>query len=319
MRNMNGKQRFPRLDVTRLRMTRLQERPSKVSIDDVATPPQAGESFVAFWDGLPDILAVRDLRRFVADVAAARRQDKPVAMGMGGHVIKTGLGPVLIDLMRAGVLSAVASNGSVCVHDVEIALGGKTSEDVESALRDGSFGMSQETAAFILDAVERDGPTRGLGTALGEALLAARAPYAERSVLAQGAALGVPVTIHVALGTDIIHMHPRADGPALGVSSMRDFRTFTDVVAALTDGGVYINVGSAVIMPEVFLKALSVARNLGYRRHFTTANFDFIQQYRPATNVVGRPHADGGRGYNFIGHHEIMIPLFAAALKNALA
>ncbi len=315
---MTRKRELPPLDLDRLHLTQLDERPSKVSKDALATPPRAGDSFEAFWRGLPDVLAARDLRALVLDLAAAHRADKTIAVGIGGHVIKTGLAPVLIDLMRDGIVNAVASNGSVCIHDVELAIAGKTSEDVDASLRDGSFGMSAETSDFILGAIARDGPTKGLGRALGDALLARKAPFAETSILAQGAALGVPVTVHVAVGTDIIHMHPKADGAALGAATLADFRTFTQVVAALTDGGAYLNWGSAVIMPETFLKALSVARNLGYRGTFVTADFDFIRHYRPRTNVVYRPHLDGGRGYMFTGHHELMIPLMTAGLRLAL-
>jgi len=222
--------------------------------------------------------------------------------------------------MRSGIASAVGCNGSVCIHDVELAIAGKTSEDVDASLRDGSFGMSGETADFILRAIADTGPKVGLGRALGDALLKANAPYARDSILAQGAALDVPVTVHVAIGTDIIHMHPKADGAALGAASLLDFRLFTEVVAAVTDGGAYLNLGSAVMMPEVFLKALSIARNLGARGDFVTADFDFIRHYRTRTNVVTRPHLGGsGRGYMFTGHHEIMIPLFVAALRSALA
>ena len=309
---------LPDLDLGKLKLTDLDARPSKVSKESLARPPRAGDTFEQFWRGLPDILAVTDLRALTADLAAANNAGKTIAVGIGGHVIKTGLAPVLIDLMRDGIVNAVASNGSVTIHDVELAIAGKTSEEVDVALRDGSFGMSAETSDFILEAIKRDGPRVGLGRALGDALLARKAPYCETSILAQGAALGVPVTVHVAVGTDIIHMHPQADGAALGAASLFDFRLFTQVVAALTDGGAYLNWGSTVIMPEVFLKALSVVRNLGYRGDFVTADFDFIRHYRPRTNVVHRPHLDGGRGYMFTGHHEVMIPLLAAGLRLAL-
>jgi hypothetical protein len=284
----------------------------------MATSPVAGQTFEKFWESLPDVLAVKDLRALVADIAKAHRDGKAVAVGAGGHVIKTGLAPILVDLMRDGIVNAVATNGSVCIHDVELAIAGKTSEDVDASLRDGSFGMSRDTAGFILKAIADAGPTVGLGRALGDALLARGAEFASTSILAQGAALDVPVTVHVAIGTDIIHMHPQADGAALGAASLYDFRRFTEVIAAVTDGGAYINFGSAVVLPEVFLKALSIARNLGYRNDFVTADFDFIRHYRTRTNVVVRPHLDGGRGYMFTGHHEIMMPLFAAAVRAAI-
>ena len=313
------KRKFPHLDLNKLKPTQLSTRPSKVSLEMMAAVPRAGESFDVFWRGLPDVLAAAELRELVEYLATAHRSDKVIVAGFGGHVIKTGLSPLLIDLMRTGVLSGLACNGSVCIHDVELALAGKTSEDVDMSLRDGSFGMAAETADFILNAIAKAGTTVGLGRALGDALLAARAPHADVSILAQGAALDIPVTVHVAIGTDIIHMHPRADGAALGAASLFDFRLFADVVAGVTDGGAYLNFGSAVIMPEVFLKALSLARNLGHDGNFVTADFDFIRHYRTRTNVVTRPHLDGGRGYMFTGHHEIMIPLLCAALKQALA
>ena len=309
---------LPQLDLRRLQLTQLDDRPSKVSKDALGRPPRAGDSFEDFWRGLPDVLAAHDLRALVTDLAQMHRAGKTIAVGIGGHVIKTGLAPVLIDLMRDGIVNAVASNGSVCIHDVELAIAGKTSEDVDAALRDGSFGMSAQTSDFILSAISRDGPAKGLGRALGDALLARKAPFNETSILAQGAAVDIPVTVHVAIGTDIIHMHPQADGAALGAGSLYDFRRFTEVIAAVADGGAYLNWGSAVIMPETFLKALSVARNLGHRGTFVTADFDFIRHYRPRTNVVHRPHLGGGKGYMFTGHHEIMIPLLAAGLRLAL-
>lgn len=313
------KRKFPRLDLSKLAMMTLAERPSRLSKDALCVPPRARDSFEAFWRGLPDVLAAKELRDLVRDVADAHRAGKAVAVGIGGHVIKVGLAPLLIDLMRDGIISAVASNGAVCVHDVELAIAGKTSEDVDATLRDGSFGMAAETAAFILEAISERGPKVGLGPALGEALRRRNVANADISILAQGAALDVPVTVHVAVGTDIVHMHPQVDGAALGAATLVDFRRFTEVIAAVTDGGVYLNFGSAVIMPETFLKALSIARNLGHRGKFVTADFDFIRHYRPLTNVVRRPHLGGGRGYQFTGHHEIMIPLFAAGLRQTLA
>jgi hypothetical protein len=310
---------FPSLDLNRLSLTELDARPSKVGRETLASSYVAGQTFEQFWASLPDVLAVKDLRALVADIAMAHRDGKAVALGAGGHVIKTGLAPIVVDLMRDGIVNAVATNGSVCVHDVELAIAGKTSEDVDASLRDGSFGMSRDTAGFILKAIADAGPTVGLGRALGDALLARGAEFASSSILAQGAALGVPVTVHVAIGTDIIHMHPQADGAALGAASLFDFRRFTEVIAAVTDGGAYLNFGSAVVLPEVFLKALSIARNLGYRNNFVTADFDFIRHYRTRTNVVVRPHLDGGRGYMFTGHHEIMMPLFAAGVRAAIA
>jgi hypothetical protein len=315
---VSEKSPIPHLDLSKLHLTALQQRPSKVSADDLAVPLRPGASFADFWKGLPDILAVRELRSLAQDVATAYRNGKVVAIGIGGHVIKTGLSPLIIDLMKSGIVKAVAGNGSICIHDVELALVGKTSEDVDESLRDGSFGMAGETADFILSAIASDGPKVGLGRALGDRLVRRGKTNVDVSILAQGALLDVPVTVHVAIGTDIVHMHPQADGAALGAASLLDFRRFSDVIAGVTDGGVYINFGSSVIMPETFLKALSVARNLGYRGKFVTADFDFIRHYRPRTNVVTRPHLDGGRGYMFTGHHELMIPLFIAGVRNAL-
>ncbi|MDQ2817965.1 MAG: hypothetical protein M3T49_07125 [Candidatus Eremiobacteraeota bacterium] len=318
MRVTQPKRLFPALDLDKLSLSALESRPSKVSTQTLASPPEPNLSFAAFWRDLPDVLAARDLKALVEDVAAAARAGKAVAVGIGGHVIKTGLSPLIIDLMKRGIVNAVASNGSMCVHDVELAIAGKTSEDVDIALRDGSFGMSAQTADFILAATARDGPTRGLGKAVGDALLDFEGANTDVSILAQGAALGIPVTVHVSIGSDIVHMHPQADGAALGAASLFDFRRFCEVIAAVSDEGVYLNIGSAVVMPETFLKALSVARNLGHRGRFVTADFDFIRHYRPRTNVVTRPHADGGRGYMFTGHHEIMLPLLAAGLRTVL-
>lgn len=315
---MTRKPAFPHLDLTKLSLTSLQSRPSKVSADALGKPFDATGSFADFWHGLPDILAVSELRSLIEDVVRAHRADKVVALGIGGHVIKTGLSPLVIDLMRSGIVNAVAGNGSICIHDVELAVAGKTSEDVDAALRDGSFGMAGETADFILDAIKSEGEAEGLGRALGNALLRRPQTNTEVSILAQAAKLDIPATVHVAIGSDIVHMHPRLDGAALGAASLRDFRRFSEVVAGVTEGGVYLNVGSTVIMPETFLKALSVARNLGHRGRFVSADFDFIRHYRPRTNVITRPHLDGGRGYMFTGHHEIMIPLFIAGLRLAL-
>ena len=308
------KRKFPQLDLSRLKPTELSTRPSKVSLDMLARPAQAGESFDAFWRSLPDVLAVSELRELVSSLAKAHRAGKAIAAGIGGHVIKTGLSPLLIDLMKTGVLSAVACNGSVCVHDVELALAGKTSEDVDVALRDGTFGMAAQTADFILEAIATAGPTVGLGRALGDALLAAKAPHADISLLAQGAALDLPVTVHVAIGTDIIHMHPRADGAALGAASLYDFRTFAGVIAAVCRRRRVpeprIGRGHAGGLPQ---SALAGAQSR-HEGDFVTADFDFIRHYRPRTNVVTRPHADGGRGYMFTGHHEINDP---AAVRGA--
>ena len=307
------------IDVSRVRAVSLKERPSKVSAADVGRTVSAGASFDEWFDALPDILAGAALRELIARTAQAIRRGRPVLFGMGGHVIKVGLAPLVCDLIREGMINAVISNGSVTIHDVELALVGKTSEDVDAALQDGSFGMSGPTAEFILGAINAAGPRIGIGRALGAALSAGGAPYVRNSLLASAATSDIPLSVCLAIGTDIVHMHPQADGAKLGAGAMYDFKVLCSVVADLIEGGVYLNFGSAVILPEVFLKALSVARNLGARGDFTTADFDFIRQYRPATNVVRRPHlGTNGKGFAFTGHHELMFPLFWQGVRSAL-
>jgi hypothetical protein len=238
---------------------------------------------------------------------------------MGAHPIKVGLSPLIIDFMERGIVSAVAMNGAGIIHDFELAFMGETSEDVASSLKDGSFGMAEETGAFLNRAITKGYDQRqGIGAAVGEAILKARLPHHRLSILAAGARLGIPVTVHVGIGTDIIHMHPEVDGKALGEGSLLDFRTLTSVVATLGDG-VFLNLGSAVILPEVFLKALSLARNLGSRvRNLTTVNLDFLPHYRPLTNVVTRPTLESGKGYHLTGHMEIMVPLLFASVLEEL-
>jgi len=272
-------------------------------------------SFALFLEGLPDYLAAKDFRSVVDAIVRARRRGRPVLLGIGAHFIKVGLSPLLIRAIRDGVFTAVAMNGAGVIHDVELALAGKTSEDVEARLADGSFGMARETAQF-LHAALADGVPAGLGfgTAAGKAVAESMARHRDRSLLAQAYRLGVPVTVHVAVGADIVHMHPEADGSAIGEGSLRDFRTFCGLVAGM-EGGVYLNVGSAVLLPEVFLKAVSVARNLGHPlSRITTVNMDFLKHYRPDVNVVNRPTRQGGKGYHLIGPHEILFPLLMAAI-----
>jgi len=310
---------FPPIDFQRLHVTSLQDRLSKITSSEGGRTVPADASFRTWFDALPNILAGEGLRELVTRTAAAIRDGRPVLVGMGGHVIKVGLSGMLCDLVRDGLVAAVAANGSVTIHDTELALVGKTSEDVDVALQDGTFGMSAETAAFILGAIAH-GRTRGVGRALGDALLDARAPHAQTSVLATCAAGDVPLCVSVAIGTDIVHAHPQADGAALGEAALVDFRMLCSVVAAVLDGGVYLNFGSAVLLPEAFLKAVSVARNLGARGSCTTADFDFIRQYRPQTNVVRRPHLGTcGKGFSFTGHHELLFPLFWQAVRTELA
>jgi hypothetical protein len=307
------------IDLSKLRVTSLDDRPSKVERSDLGATTPAGSSFNTWFNALPRQLTGASLRELVDRTATAIRGGRPVLLGMGGHVIKVGLAPLVCDLIRDGLLTAVVSNGSVTIHDVELALVGKTSEDVDVALQDGSFGMSGATADFILGAIAR-GRAGGIGKALGSALNDAHAPFAQTSVLATCAATDAPMSVCIAIGTDIVHAHPQADGAALGEAALVDFRTLCSVVADLLDGGVYLNFGSAVILPEVFLKAVSAVRNLGYGGDFTTADFDFIRQYRPMTNVVRRPHlGTKGKGFAFTGHHELMFPLFWQAVREALA
>jgi deoxyhypusine synthase len=309
----------PPIDPTRVRTVPLARRPSKVAAASLGAPVRAGLSVRRFLDGLPDILAARDLRDAAGRVAAAIRARRPVVLGMGAHAIKVGLGPAIVDLVERGRLAAIAMNGAGLVHDFEMAWGGRTSEDVGPGLDRGLFGMARETGEFVNHAT-REGVAAGLGLgrAVGDAIEAARLPRRRTSILAAAARAGMPVTVHVAVGTDIVHMHPDADGAAIGEGSMRDFRQLAAVVGGL-ERGVYMNLGSAVVLPEVFVKALNLARNLGHRvRHLTTIDMDFQRHYRPAVNVIARPTAMGGRGIQLTGHHEIMFPLLWAAVEEAL-
>lgn len=299
------------LDLTGLKTVSLRDRPGKVNIADFAKAYREGP----LLETLPAILAGNSFRAVVQAMRAAKNTGKPVIWGMGGHVIKCGLAPVLADLMRRGYATAFSMNGSASIHDFEIAISGSTSEDVEAVLPDGRFGSAEETGAEMNEAI-RLGDDSGLG--MGEALsrLAAQGEHAGFSLLAAAYHAKVPVTVHVAIGTDTPHTHPAADPAAIGRASHRDFRLFCSLVKQLDQGGVYINAGSAVIMPEVFLKALSCVRNLGFPvGNFTTVNLDFLQHYRPQANVVKRPHAQsGGAGYAITGHHELTIPLLAMSL-----
>jgi hypothetical protein len=308
------------LELNGVRTYALADRESKVSTDDFAEPWTPEGSLNRFLEGLPNILAVQDIRAVIEAVARAASEKRTVALGMGAHVVKVGLNPVLIDLMARGILSAVAVNGAGIIHDFELAATGGTSEDVAATLGAGDFGMARETCGFLGAAIDRAARENlGLGEAVGQAILEAELPHADQSLLAAGARLGIPVTVHVAVGTDIIHMHPQFDPAAAGAATHRDFRTFASVVATL-EKGVYLNLGSAVILPEVFLKALTLVRNLGHKvETLTTVNMDFIRHYRPMTNVVNRPTLTGGRGYNLVGHHEIMVPLLAAGILERLA
>ncbi|MGA9752027.1 MAG: hypothetical protein WBS54_09580 [Acidobacteriota bacterium] len=291
---------------------------SKVAVKNFAQYPSGSESSHLPVETIPDILGGKALRSVAQSMRGGKSKGVGILAGIGGHVIKAGCGPLLIGLMRDGLLTGLAGNGSVLVHDFEIAYAGQTSEDVDAALPDGSFGVTEETGRYLNEAAQRAYKTgEGLGATLGQMILDMNLPYAEYSVLAQARKLGVPFTCHVSIGCDVWHLHPTADGAAIGAASMTDFRTFCDLVAGLNDGGVYLNIGSAVVMPEVFLKAVTVVRNLGYPlKDFTTANFDFIQHYRPLTNVVRRPVAGVGKGYAITGPHEILLPLLCLLLKS---
>jgi hypothetical protein len=307
--------RYEEFDLSGVTTYPLKSRASKARVADFARAAAPGGSVGAFVDALPNLLAAADFKAVVRAIGDARHADAGVVWGLGAHVIKTGLGPVLIDLMERGFVSAIAVNGATVIHDFEIALAGATSEDVDEALGPGRFGMADETGRLLNGAIN-DGVGAGLG--IGQAVtrfLGARQPqYAKQSVLAAAERLQIPVTVHVAIGTDIIHMHPAASGAALGEGSLRDFRYFVSNVARL-ERGVYLNCGSAVVLPEVFLKAVALARNRGLAlAELTTVNLDFIRSYRPQTNVVTRPTAGSGRGYSLVGHHELLIPLLAAAL-----
>jgi hypothetical protein len=305
-------------DLADIKTYPLKSRASKARAEDFARPTAPGGSVGALIESLPNILAAADFKAVVRAIAGAAHADAGVVWGLGAHVIKTGLGPVLIDLMERGFVSAIATNGAAVIHDFEVALVGATSEDVDEALGPGRFGMAEETGRLLNDAINLGvGAGLGIGQAVTRFLASKEPQFARASVLAAAARLEIPVTVHVAIGTDIIHMHPAASGAAIGEGSLRDFRYFVSNVARL-ERGVYLNCGSAVVLPEVFLKAVALARNRGIAlAELTTVNLDFVKLYRPQTNVVARPTAGTGRGYSLIGHHEIMIPLLAAALVSA--
>jgi hypothetical protein len=312
--------KFSQIDVTKINTISIEDRISKVAAAKLAAVHRPGATLAEFLQALPDILKGADLRELVGHVAAGRRRGKPFIWMMGAHVIKCGLAPVVIDLIRRDIITAVAVNGAGIIHDTELAYWGRTSEDVAANLDDGTFGMARETAALVNQPLDLDGGDDfGLGEILGRKICEDSPKFRHLSILAAAYENDVPVTVHVALGTDIVHQHGSADGRAIGERSMRDFRILADIISSLGDGGVVVNVGSSVILPEVFLKALTVARNLGPAiADFYTADFDMLNHYRPRMNVVQRPTSLGGRGFQFTGHHEIMIPLLAAAIIEAL-
>lgn len=302
------------ISLKKLKTCSLKRRKSKVRLNKFGTPFTGG-SFKDFLNSLPEILASKNFKEVVEAIVKAKKATRPVILGMGAHPIKVGLAPIIINLMANNVISAVAMNGACIVHDFELSLIGHTSEDVDIELCKGTFGMAEETGKGLNKAIKQ-GVSKGdgIGRAVGKYILNGKFPYKRLSILAQATRLNIPVTVHVALGTDIIHMHPEADGASIGEGSMRDFKLFTSVIADLRDG-VYINLGSAVVMPEVFLKAIAVARNLKHNvKNFTTVNMDFIQHYRCRENVLRRPILSGGSSYALTGHHEIMFPLLAAAV-----
>ena len=312
-------------DLSAVRTIPVARRANKVRAEEFAHPPASDLSFAAFLASLPDVLVARDFVRVVDAIAAAARRERGVVVMLGGHIVKTGLAPLLIDLMRRRVITHVAMNGSASIHDFEIARFGGTSEDVAVGLRDGSFGMADETGQEMNEAFARGmREQRGMGEALGRTLDAAdterRLAHPELSVILGAYRLDVPVTVHAALGAEIIHQHPAANGAAIGDTSHRDFRRLAHSLSSIDDGGVALNLGSAVIMPEVFLKALTIARNLhaGKPQNFVTCDLDMQRHYRPRMNVVQRPTLDSGKGYEITGHHEIMVPLLAWAIVERL-
>jgi deoxyhypusine synthase len=302
------------LDISSLATYPLASRESKVTTEDFARPLSPDAASANILDIFPNILAAKDLRELAGIIRKARQNRRAIIVGLGGHVIKTGLAPVLIDLLKRGFITALVFNGSAMIHDFEIALVGATSEDVDASLGSGAFGMAEETGTEINDAINLGaGESLGMGESVARYIHSKNPPHAEQSLLCASYEAGIPLTVHVAIGTDITHMHRNADGASLGKTSLQDFRLLCAIVRELNDGGVYLNLGSAVLLPEVFLKTVTTVRNLGFAlQNFTTANFDFIQHYRPLTNVVRRPVAGSGRGFSITGHHEVMIPLLAA-------
>ncbi|MFA5074267.1 MAG: hypothetical protein WC539_10280 [Nitrospirota bacterium] len=307
-----------KIDTSRIKTYSIANRQSKVVLDDFSRPVKKGGSFSTFFESLPNILAAGQFKDVVAAIVQARKNKKPVMLGMGAHPIKVGLNPVIIDLMERGIVTSLALNGAGIIHDFELAFIGQTSEDVDKEILSGAFGMAEETGRMLNQAINDASGTHGIGVAIGKMIQESDFPYKNTSLLAAGYRLQIPVSVHVAIGTDIIHMHPSFNGKTTGEAAHRDFDLFCSLVSEL-QGGVYINVGSAVLMPEIFLKAVTLARNLGYSlTTFTTVNLDFVRQYRPQTNVVKRPTEGGGRGFSLTGHHEIMVPLLAASIIEQL-
>ncbi len=311
---------FPKITFTNVKTISIGDKPRKMETSLLAKPfsPESSGEFESFISSLPDVLKARDLKLFCQKLAEIRSADKKVAVMFGGHVIKTGLAPIIIDLAEQGLITSVAMNSAAAIHDSESALFGRTSEDVEANIQDGTFGMSRETGEFINGSLLSyfDKEDVGYGEALGLALLERKAENAATSVLARCVELRIPVTVHAAIGTDIVHQQPTMRGDVAGEMSFRDFRLLAGICGELQDGAA-INIGSSVIMPEVFLKAVTIARNLEIGgRNLTTANFDMLQHYRTQMNVLQRPTRPDSKYYSFTGHHELMIPLFAAIYKH---
>jgi len=311
--------KFKPLSLKNVKTYPLKKRQSKVSVRDFGSSWTAGSTMSLWLENLPNILAGNDFRKLVNRLHIAVKEKKTIILAMGAHTIKVGLSPIILDLMERGIITGIAMNGAGIIHDLEVAMVGATSEDVDNELSDGKFGMAEETGKFLNSAI-RDGAKKGsgLGHSVGSSILKASFPYSKFSLLAGAARMNIPLTVHVAIGTDIIHFHPGVDGSAIGKTSHLDFRIFASLISHL-DGGAYINLGSAVVLPEVFLKALTLVRNLGFTvKKFTTVDMDFIRHYRPMTNVVKRPTLEGGEGFYLTGHNEIMFPMLAAALIESL-
>jgi len=311
--------KYRQIDLGGLKTYSINDRISKVSLEKSALPHKKGNSFGEFIKGLPDFLASQDLKAVIQAVVKAHKDKRPVILGMGAHPIKVGLSPLIIDLMQTGIITAVATNGACIIHDFEISYIGQTSEDVAQELCTGTFGMAKETGQMLNNAIN-NGVKKGygIGRSIGEFIDSSDFAFKDKSIFRAAYALDLPATVHVAIGSDITHMHSEADGCSIGEGSMRDFRLFSSVVADL-EGGVYINLGSAVVLPEVFLKALTIARNLGNKvEEFTTVNMDFIQHYRPRENVLKRPTMMKGQCFALTGHHEIMFPLLSAMVIEEL-
>lgn len=309
--------KYKPIDLSKIKTYSAKKRKTKVELDSFAKPTVKGSSFKKFYNSLPKFLAANSLNEVVKAIVSAHKKKRPVIIGMGAHVIKVGLNPLIIDLMKKRIVTCVAMHGAGAIHDFEVATLGRTSEDVAEGLETGMFGMVEETLRDFNQSIsvsEYQNP-RGMGYELGERLIQMKAPHQNHSILVTGAELDIPVTVHVAIGTDTVHMSPHVNPEALGSATLTDFRLLSSVICEL-EGGVYLNIGSAVILPEVFLKALTIARNLGNKiKNFTTVNMDMFQHYRPHQNVLSRP---GGKSYALTGHHEIMLPLLYQALMETL-